>query len=79
VTQLSAVRQEWIEKEILAVLSRRWKATRTIELAVRRRFEWATDREIWSAIDRLWEADRIESKAVVSADGVHGNQWRLIA
>jgi len=85
-TNLNATRQKWLEDEVAEALrGGRWKDTTALVKRVRKRWAWATDREIWSALDALHEAGRIDSRHVEEPAGagsvdtvIHVTQWKLL-
>ena len=86
VTNLSATRQEWLRNEAIVALSGgRWKDVDKVMARVRKRWTWATDREIHSAIDQLHEQGRLDPRiqdrdpGTGSVDRVMWvSQWRLL-
>jgi hypothetical protein len=86
VTNLSATRQEWLRQEAITALeSGRWKDVKKVVARVRKRWTWATDTEIHSAIDQLHEQGRLDSRikevdpGLGSVDRVAWvTQWRLL-
>jgi hypothetical protein len=84
VVRLESAREGWIISEVLEALTHRWKDTSVVVKSVRRRYGWAADVEIYSALDRLWDEERIESRTTTRPDPsgsgspIHGSQWRLI-
>lgn len=85
-TNLNATRQDWILAEIVTALEGgRWRDSDALVARVRKRFEWATDREIWSAVDQLHEEGRIDARNTTrrGAPGdrdpeTHLTQWKLL-
>lgn len=86
VTNLSATRQEWLRQEaITALAGGRWKDVKAVVKRVRKRWDWATDTEIHSAIDQLHEQGRLDSRICDRDPGpgsvdsvVWVTQWRLL-
>lgn len=83
---LNATRQGWIVAEVVEALKGgRWKASDALLKRVRKRYEWATDREIWSALDQLHEEGRIDARNATRPDPggvgeeIHFTQWKLLA
>ena len=75
-TNLSATRLGWLREEALKVLAAgRWTDSRNLLKRVRNRWTWATDAEIISAVDQLWDEGRIDSRNV-GPQAV--TQWKLL-
>ncbi len=86
VTNLNATRQEWLRLEAIEALkSGRWKDLDKLVKRIRKRWDWATDHEIMSALDQLHEAGRLDSRSVDLPAGLGSiyethpvTQWKLI-
>lgn len=86
VTSLNATRLKWLRDEVMGVLaSKRWMDHATLLRRVQKRWGWATDRQVTSAVDQLWDEGLIDSRTHKRPAGpgsvdthVNVTQWKLL-
>lgn len=74
---LSPTQREWLKSEVLQVLStKRWLRTRTLVARVRKRWDWATDDDVYSVMNDLEDEEAILGRSAKESDGTLTQEWR---